>query len=297
MIFNKTKFGKSLVCNSSKAAWVRFLLNLTNSVGIEVRCNDSWSNLRYLEAIPQLHIFSLGMGLSLDTFEGLESQSHLKSLTLGLRSKSKINWEGFQDLRKVFCEGNFVGESLWNLPLLDDLTISSCSEDGWINISHLKSLERIEVIRGGMNDFKNLESPSLRHIEVHLNRNFNSLKNSSNVSNVEELHITYCGKLQSLSGVGEFPKLKKLAIEDCGEIESLRPLLGLGMLEEIDLCGTTVSDGCIKELLTLESLKTINFNDRKNYDIKLIDCLLELGVPQTDWPFMLREPKKWARMT
>ncbi|MES2924237.1 MAG: hypothetical protein V4819_21985, partial [Verrucomicrobiota bacterium] len=205
MIFQPTKFGKSIISSSRRPAWLRLLLRGTGSVGIDVRsCYEHWENLGYLEYLPQLSTYSIGFGLDLQSLSGLASQIHLKSLSLGFKSKCKVDWENFQDLEKVYCQGCFVDESIWFLQHLEDLAISNCSEKDWSNVSRMIKLATIELIGEGCTDFKGLNSHRLRSISIHHNCRLSSLESDSDLSQVEDLCITACRNLGSISGVQKF---------------------------------------------------------------------------------------------
>ena len=296
----KSEYGRLLVTVSRSPFYIKTALRLAGCNGIAVNgMGRFWKDLLYLREIPQIDQFELhGFALNcLDSLNGLGAQSQLKSISLDLQGKCKIDWTGFPKLRKIFTENCFVTPLLWRCNDLDNLTLATCSEPDWQNISLLQGLNHVAVIRGGMSNLNGLSIENLKSLEIHHNKNLVSVGENRHLPNLESLLFTHCKKLNNLSGIGRLQSLKKIGFEDCGTLDSLSPILDLEQLEEIWFFGTRIADGKIKKILSMPSLKLIGFDDHGSYDIGLKESLLALNVPKMDWPLMLREPKKWSKLT
>jgi hypothetical protein len=296
----KADYGNCLVTSSRNPFYIKNALRLTGCTGLSVNGSGKlWSDLLYLTRLPQIEMLELyGFAADgLESFQGLDAQVQLKELSLDLCTKCKINWACFNDLRKAYTEYIYINNSFWSCQSLECLTIASCGESEWDNISCLHNLSYLSIIQGGMNHLASLLVKNLKCVEIHYSKNLASIGVNQHLSNLESLVITNCKKFNRLDGIEQFSKLRKIVIEDCGVLDSLRPLLALPQLEEIRFSGTKISDGKIRELLTKPSLKSILFDEQRSYDIGLEESLLALDVSKKDWPLMLREPKKWSRLT
>ena len=83
---------------------------------------------------------------------------------------------------------------------------------------------------------------------------------------MEELWLVGSRKISSLEGLKNNLELRKLIIENLGDIESLSPLKNLLKLEMVIFLGSTnIVDGDLSVLNDLPLLKNVGFKNRKHY--------------------------------
>ena len=146
-----------------------------------------------------------------------------------------------------------------------------------------------------MPNLEGLNIHSLRTLGIHFNRNFFEIGNELNLFNLETINVSNCKNLNDLKGFENLRNLRVIRLEDCGSVFSLAPLLKLEKLEEVYLNGTRISDGIIRDITGLPSMKKLYFDDHKTYDIGLREALEKLGVEKEEWPLCESDPKKWRK--
>lgn len=290
-ILRRCAYGQCLVTPARNPILLTILLKVTGSSGVCVNgAGLHWKDLSYLNKIPLLDVFCVN-GFSkgaLETLDGIDSQSRLKEICLDFITKAKVNWESFTDIRKVFVDSCFLNSSLWNCQSILDLAISNCSERGWDNISKLHHLEKLTIIRGGMKDLNGLISPELHSLEMHLTRNLESFSGSVSLPKMRKLHVNGCRKINNINDISKFENLEDLHLVDCGYIKSLKPLLNMKRLKNVYLFGTFVEDNSIRSIVEIPGMREFVFDEKPDYDMRLQDALVYLGVPRGSWPAILR---------
>ena len=94
-----------------------------------------------------------------------------------------------------------------------------------------------------------------------------------------EVELAGCGSLGHIRGVERCKTLKSLTLENCKDIESLRPLAALPALEILDFTGTTViGDRDVALLAKLPALKKVFFQPRRIYNTSLNQIAEAIGM-------------------
>jgi len=90
----------------------------------------------------------------------------------------------------------------------------------------------------------------LRSLRLALLRRLASLAGVEGLANLEELDIHSCRAIRSIEEIGSLSRLKKLFLNNDGEIESLKPIDNLDGLETIGFYeSTNILDGDLSPLL------------------------------------------------
>jgi hypothetical protein len=180
---------------------------------------------------------------------------------------------------------------------LEKLRIASAQKIDWLAVNQLSSIKNICLVEARVNNLENLDREEITTISIHQNSKFRNLGINKRLTKLTNLSITHCNNFNNLDDIKQYPTIKKLVIEDCANIQSLEPILELPCIETISFFGTKVTNGNIKKLLQIKTLKELNFNDSTAYDLKMLDALIALNVPDEKWPFMYKNPKGWKRLT
>jgi hypothetical protein len=81
-----------------------------------------------------------------------------------------------------------------------------------------------------------------------------------------ELEITNCPRLERIDVVARLAELQKLTLGNNGKVESLKPLRGLRNLHWLTFPeSTNIVDGDLTPLLELPSLRKVAFQNRRHY--------------------------------
>jgi len=86
------------------------------------------------------------------------------------------------------------------------------------------------------------------------------------------LNIDTCKAIDSIEEVGSLPRLRKLNLNNDGNIESLKPLDNLKGLELVVFYeSTNILDGDLTPLWRQKNLSRVSFQNRKHYSHKRED--------------------------
>jgi Leucine-rich repeat (LRR) protein len=267
--FDRTEYGKSLVCKSRNPNILNFLLKTTGSTCLDIRpTGEHWKDLRFLRKVIPLQALQLGGGMTLESFEGIEHQSLLKQISLEASSKCNFDWGVFGLLESVHTLNNFINSSFWLLSNLRKLGIENYGELNFDQINNLSKLRKLVLIQTKFDRLESLELPNIRFLEIRGANKLINLSGSRSATKIEELRLIGCPNLGQIDGLQEFINLKRLLLLDCGKIESLIPLINLDLIESVNVCGTRIEDGRLRFLHEKPSVVTLEFIDRKNYDLK-----------------------------
>src|SRR5437879_3090775 len=93
-----------------------------------------------------------------------------------------------------------------------------------------------------------------------------SLSGIEGLANLEELEIHTCRAIATIDEVGSLSALKKLHLNNDGDIESLKPLEKLSGLESVLFYeSTNIRDGDLSPLLRQKNLARVSFQNRRHY--------------------------------
>ena len=105
-------------------------------------------------------------------------------------------------------------------------------------------------------------------LEINYSGSSLDLRELAALPKLAVLNLAGCRRQATLSGIGECRSLAELSLDDCGKIESLRPVSGTA-LTRLYLGGdTTILDGQLSFLRDLTSLRFADFIDSNHYDVR-----------------------------
>lgn len=267
--FDRTEWGKALVCGSRNAVLINLILKVSHARFLDLRASgEQWRNLHFLRNVIALDGLGLGGGISLDSFDGIEFQRQLKTISLGALSTSDFNWEIFPSLDSVHTLAKFISPVFWSHLRVKSLGIEDDQRSDFDELNLMRSIVRLLLIRTNIRGLASLDLQGLRRLEIRGASRLASISGSRAAGGIEELRLIGCPNLEDLGGISEFINLKRLLVMECGCIESLRPLHNLELLQSVNFCGTRVADGRIRFLLNKPGLVELEFVDRKEYDLK-----------------------------
>lgn len=271
------KYGRRLVLRGRATALATAVARLCRITSIELNDGKGWrgSNLRFLRDLPPLREIIL-LGLGLESIDGLEGQAGIERLCLETYAKGRLSWQQFVKLRSLVVEAHLFGDDGWNLTELNDLFLINTKEENWTSINRLTELQKLDLTKAPITTFDGLVLPELRELGMHHCRGLNDVSGIEGVQRLERLHLTSCNRVTNLAAAGALTELRELVIMDCGEIDSLGFCCQLERLERLIFHGTRVRDGGLRQLLSLPSLREVGFDDRREYDTTLAECMARL---------------------
>lgn len=179
------------------------------------------------------------------------------------------------DLSKCNLESLVVSRSQIKsyemLPMsLKDLILSGY--DG-IDLTSIERLSRLRLL--DINGARKLTSfngmskmSSLVELKVWSAPRLENIVDIQHCEYIEKICFENCAKISHVDALASLKRLRYVALDKCGQIDSLKPLEKLNMLEELSFTGNTnISDGKLRFLLKNPLLKKVYLQDRRHYDI------------------------------
>ena len=101
---------------------------------------------------------------------------------------------------------------------------------------------------------------------------------SSTAATLRKLDFESCLNVSDIGAMSALTELRDLGISDCGRVQSLRAVGELSLLERLYAWGSTrVEDGDLSPLLRLSHLSEIRMRDRREYRPRLAQVKEQLG--------------------
>lgn len=111
--------------------------------------------------------------------------------------------------------------------------------------------------------------PRLQRLVLHSSGRVRSAEGVEAHPRLRRLDFIHCPALTSLDPVGALPRLHCFTASDCGEIESVAPLLRCRALRQVYLGGDTrFRDGRVVCVEELPRLHLFSLNGRRHYDVR-----------------------------
>ncbi len=109
-------------------------------------------------------------------------------------------------------------------------------------------------------------SASLTKLSIRQASALRDFRGLSRFQVLRRLMLDSCRHLSELGFLAAMRDLEVLSLSDCGRIDSLLPIEGLGRLERLHFYGSTnVQDGDLSVLERLPSLRGAYFQRRRHY--------------------------------
>ena len=224
-------------------------------------------SLDFLAQLPWLKSFML-LDVQTKDISGVHHLTELRHLDMADWSKMPIDFTKFSKLKDCYLEFSKGRSSVGQCTSLENLRIQHyCFKDLSV-LTPLSGLTELWFSQGSLGDISKIGALSkLKVLTIAYMRNLEDISPASALKNLEELDISNSKRIQNLSGLGSMPSLRVLKLIDCGEIDSLEPLLECTNLEELYFGGTTIRDGNLKVLQDMPNLKKAPFFNKKHYNM------------------------------
>lgn len=149
-------------------------------------------------------------------------------------------------------------ESFFRCPALEFLFVELYPFEDLAPLAQRRALRRLHVNSRNLSSVKGVEQlPELRHATFAFCASLTGIGPLAHCQSLEVLEFHRCKKIADIAPLSGLRRLRRLLIEDGGEIGSLEPLRNMDILEELYLPGTKVADGNLRLLLGLRSLRRV----------------------------------------
>lgn len=193
-----------------------------------------------------------------DTIEVLSVESAPVELDLGR----------FPRLTDLSAQWPQMAGTLSECPLLESLYIGSYGGDDLTPLRHNAELSKLRMKdRPALHSLAGLgKLQRLRHLGIYMAARLEDFTALEDIELLNELHLEACRSLRDLAPIAAHRSLAILNAAECGDVTSLRPLVGLDQLETIWMFGDTrVLDDDLSPLASLPRLIDLRLKGKESY--------------------------------
>ncbi len=256
------RYGRRVVLNSE---WSDQLIgSLTSNGVVELELNQAkgWrgNDLSFLAKLPGLKSFEI-FDFNITDIEPIHCLHNLKRLGVTTYCSTRIDFTAFPQLESCGLEWRSKATSLFECATLKELFVNRYSGKEIDPFTKLVNLESLAILNGRVENLHGLNSlTKLRSLRLANLKRLSSLAGIEGLVNLVELDIHTRRAIGSVKEIGSLPGLKKLNINNDGDIESLEPLKNLNRLESVLFYeSTNIVDGDLSPLLRQKILLACRF--------------------------------------
>jgi hypothetical protein len=242
----------------------------------EIEFNDAkgWkgNDLSFLSEFPNLKALKI-IDFTIASVEPIHLLKELQALEIMTYCLTPIRFSSFPMLEDCGLEWRSGAESLFEQVKLRKLFVNSYKGKGAEAFGRLVNLENLAILNAPIENLNFLETlGKLRVLRLANLKKIHSLKGIERLVNLEELEIHTCRSIGSIDEIGSLPVLKKLYLNNDGDIASFKPLKRLENLEAVIFYeSTNVVDGDLSHLALQKNLSRVSFQNRRHYSHKRED--------------------------
>jgi Leucine-rich repeat (LRR) protein len=262
------EYGRRAVVTS---VWSKEMIGyvLDNGV-VELELNDGkgWrgTDLLFLAELPQLRSFKI-IDLKISSVDPIHFLHELRALEVITYSQTAIRFSAFPRLEECALEWHPKASSLFDCTTLKKLFVNRYQGKDAALFARLVNLESLAILNAPVENLHGLGAlKGLRFLRLANLKKLTSLAGIEKLVNLEELEIHTCRAIGSIEEVGSLSRLRKLYLNNDGDIESLKPLEKLNCLESVLFYeSTNILDGDLSPLLHQKNLSRVSFQNRPHY--------------------------------
>jgi hypothetical protein len=206
----------------------------------------------------------------------------LQSLSVQVASGAQIDLGELPRLRTLAAWWEAAKESIHSVDALQELTLMDYDERTLAPLATHTSLEKVKLKYAPASETLDgaEDLASLAILSVQGARELADIAAISNLADtLRDVGFEACRDIASISDVEAVCNLRFLGVSDCGEIESLKPLVEMTALESLHMWGTTrILDNDLSPLLHLRKLIDLRIRGRRSYRPPIAEVMTQLGI-------------------
>jgi hypothetical protein len=234
-------------------------------------------NLDFLEArlgVRRLKVLDRGIA-DLEPIERLAAS--LEELSVQAAEGAELDLMALTHLRAVAGEWALIGDTLGGVEELRSVITWRFSEVDLHAFRDHFGLKRLTI-----KEAPHLESlsgigelPELAVLGIAMARRLSEISDVAGLAApLREFELEDCPAFDAIEDIEPLVNLRFLGLSNCGDIESLAPLVSLKQLEEFHAWGSTrIVDSDLSPLLQLPRLREIRMRDRRTYEPRVADLV------------------------
>jgi protein phosphatase 1 regulatory subunit 7 len=266
-----------------KAFDCKILRNIPGVKCLYLDCLTSVKNLHVVTELANLEVLVIGIFELRETeFLGSENLRNLKGLTVGetkTKSFNLVHLEKIKNLTSLRISGHTKNiESIGELSDLDSLSLNAVKQVPVGFINKLKKLRKLELLLGSRLNLNEIEKNKIEELDIVWVRGFNDLSCLSKFPKLNKLRVENQIQVAAIQFDMNSSNLSDLKIINCKRLEAISGLSNMHHLQSLVVSRTGVDfDAFMKQELP-NSLSHLGFYTGKSKvdkDIKL--AILEKG--------------------
>jgi hypothetical protein len=258
-----------LVVSSGWSAEITRLVNDREIDGIELNSTKGrWDpTLEFLYSVPRLAHLEI-VALQQKDVTAVGALTRLESLKLSTYATSPLDLSKFRALRELVLEWRPRYENLSSCKGLVKLSLNRYARSDLHEIAGLRHLRSFRIGDSRLLSLRGMEGlESLVDVRLFALPKIETLEPLSSLR-LQTINIKSCRSIGNVDALERVNSLRRLILEDCGPIQSLRPVAQLSSLREIFVTGdTNIADGDIGFLRTMD-LEKVAIRNRRHYTVR-----------------------------
>ena len=206
----------------------------------------------------------------------------LESLSVQVARAAQIDLGALPHLRALGAWWDAAKESIHLVDALQELTLMEYDERTLAPLATHTSLTNVKLkYAPALETLDGAEDlASLATLSVQDARELADIAGITSLADtLRDVEFEACRKIDSISDLETLCNLRFLGVSDCGEIESLQPVVEMQALESLHMWGTTrILDDDLSPLLQLRRLTDLRIRGRSSYRPPLVEVMTELGL-------------------
>lgn len=261
-------YGLRAVLTSAWSETIKRYLTEKAIAEIELNHAKGWSgdSLDFLSAFPRLRSLKI-IDLNISSVEPIHVLRELRALEVITYCKTELRFAVFPYLEECALEWRPTATSLFDCGMLKRLFVNRYNGKDVRPFGRLKKLESLAILNAPIETLQGLaELSNLRSLRLANLKRLTSLAGVEGLVALEELEIDTCRAVTSIDEVGHLSRLRKLHLNNDGDIASLKPLEKLDGLESMLFYeSTNIVDGDLAPLMRQKNLARVSFQNRRHY--------------------------------
>lgn len=267
--FSNGVFGVRAVIGSAWSAEVAEALSPHAIAEIELNQAKGWrgNDLSFLALFPDLKALDI-LDLSIRDVSAIHSLHKPRRLGVTTYCKTEIDFSAFPELESCGLDwGDRRAESLFDCRTLKKLFVNRYRGREFAPFARLVELESLAILNAPIQNLQGIGAlGKLRSLRLAALRRLKSLAGMEELASLEELEIHTCRSIGAIDELGFLPRLKKLHLNNDGDIESMKPLDRIDGLQTVGFYeSTNILDGDLSPLTRQRNLSRIAFQNRRHY--------------------------------
>ena len=262
------KYGRRATIRSRWSEEMAGLLLAKDVVELELNDGKGWigKDVSFLSELPQLLSFKI-IDLRIQSVAPVHVLRALLTLEVITYCQTEIMFSAFPQLDDCAIEWRPGAASLFGCSTLRHLFVNRYDGVDVDQFAKLNNLESLAILNAPIRDLRGLRGLTrLKCLRLANLRQLTSLAGVEALANLEELEITACDAIGSIQEVAFLKQLRRLQLNNDGDIASLKPLEVLSGLESVLFYeSTNILDGNLQPLTFQKNLSRVSFRNRRHY--------------------------------